>query len=433
MSRLYTDTVPPVGISDLTVYVPDPCIESSEVVIQRSLDNEEKRLKLERAASYTAQQRVRFPEVWQDSATLAGQACYALLQDIAEERRRALRFLGTGTETTADHSKPVSAYVQGMMERAGYPLPETMSTFQTQHACAGGSLAIFSIASQLALSGRADESGIVLCTDIARYKPGSTAEITQGAGGVALLVEPNPRLISLDLGTAGYASRDVDDFFRPLGSETARVKGRYSLRCYREALEGAFLDYCRRSSLEPRDALVGTDLFVLHVPYYSLPLEAMQWLLKKYLGLKKPEAEAFLDERGFQASIEPARVVGNLYSGSMFMALQFLLHQQAQQRGSGIEGRRILFASYGSGNTMLVFSGTVVPGAVDVIQTWQPEAMLANARSVPFSNYDNWVHRNCYDPSCNDALKAAAGTIPPGMLYLQSLREDGYREYSFSG
>ena len=112
-------------------------------------------------------------------------------------------------------------------------------------------MALLSVASMLQTSNLPGESGIVMASDIARYDTESTAEITQGAGAVAMLVENSPKLIDLDLSTVGYYSQDVDDFFRPLGSKTAKVKGRYSMDCYLESLEGAFLDHCRRAGPEP--------------------------------------------------------------------------------------------------------------------------------------------------------------------------------------
>ena len=214
-----------VGISDISVYLPKPVIDLHELVRRRVAQQPKLARHMERAMATTGQKSIRFPELWEDTATMAAQAAYDLLRRNPQLDLAAIRHLAVGTETTVDHSKPVSAYVQGMLQQAGVRLPDSLSSFQVQHACAGGTMALLSIAGMLQTSGRPGESGIVMATDIARYETESTAEITQGAGAVAMLVENSPRLIELDLATVGYFSRDVDDFFRPLGSKTAQGQG----------------------------------------------------------------------------------------------------------------------------------------------------------------------------------------------------------------
>ncbi|HUJ73952.1 MAG TPA: hypothetical protein VL359_03800, partial [bacterium] len=251
----------PVGISDIGLYIPQPCIDLETLVRRRVGHAPRLDRHLERACRVTGQKAIRFPEVWEDSATLAASAARTLILQSPGFDLRAVRHLAVGTETSVDHSKPVSAYVQGMLNRAGFGLPGAVSSFQVQHACAGGTMALLSVAAMLASGGRPADTGIVVNTDVARYETESTAEITQGAGAVALHVQQMPRLLELDLRTTGYASADVDDFFRPLGSITARVNGSYSMRCYWESLEAAFLDYCARSSTRPEQALLDTDYF----------------------------------------------------------------------------------------------------------------------------------------------------------------------------
>jgi len=420
---------PSIGIGDLKVYTPESGISSQVIVDTRGKDDPELKRRLFRATEYTGQKFVHFPETWEDASTMAAEAAYRLLKANPGLDVSALRYIACGTETTVDHSKPISAYVQGMLCKAGLTIPESLSTFQVQHACAGGTLSLLSIGALLSLSPKTEESGLVLCTDIARYNASTTAEITQGAGSVAILVEKSPRLVELDLVTAGYASRDVDDFFRPLGSTIAKVKGRFSIRCYREALESAFLDHCRRLGEEPADVLRATDLFVLHVPYYSLPMESLRVLLRKYLGLNHDEAEEFLAERGFQSSIEPAGLIGNLYSGSMFMALTFLLSERYKQFGEKIVGKRVLLGSYGSGNTMAVVSGKIAASAPSVIDKWDLSTVLSRKHEVPFEEYDNWMKGTHKDDSYNDYIQQQQDKISDGAFYLNSIREDGYREY----
>ncbi len=267
-----------VGIGDVSLYVPAPAMSIEALIEQRVLRNPGLKRHLDRACRVTGQEAIRFPEIWEDTATLAATAASALLAANPGLDLRALRHRAVGTETGVDHSKPVSAYVQGMLQRAGIAVPASLCSFQVQHACAAGTIAVLSVAAMLAAAGRPADTGIVISSDIARYDTESTAEITQGAGATAVLVESSPRLLELDLVTPGMYSMDVDDFFRPLGSITARVNGGYSMRCYAESLEGAFLDHCARAGAQPERVLLDTDYFVLHTPFRRMPETAMEKL-----------------------------------------------------------------------------------------------------------------------------------------------------------
>lgn len=423
---------PSVGIGDLAVYVPNPRISSTNLVAHRAATDDDLHTKLERAVAYTGQEFVRFPEPWEDTVTMGAQAAATLLeQEAGRHVAPDLRYLATGTETSVDHSKPVAAYVQGALQRANYAVPETLSTFQVQHACAGGTLSLISIAALLAHTSSRHEWGMVICSDIAKYRAGSTGEITQGAGAVALSVSREPALLEIDLSAVGVASRDVDDFFRPLGSDTAMVKGRYSLRCYREALEQAVADCATRLSLSTADLLQQTDLFVLHVPYYSLPLDGLAALVRKHLDLDQDGAQAFLRARGFQAALEPTRKLGNLYTGSMFMSLAFLLQERLQHFGDALVGKRVLLASYGSGNTMLVVPASVAPQAPFVIRSWDLNALLAHMRDAGMEEYDAWMEAGYHNPAYPEYIRQGRERIPNGAFFLDAIREDGYREYQY--
>jgi hydroxymethylglutaryl-CoA synthase len=279
----------------------------------------------------------------------------------------------------------------------------------------------------LALSPDPWESGVVIAADIARYQPGTTAEVTQGAGAAALLVQRSPRLLELEPGLAGYCSQDVDDFFRPVGSTTAQVKGSYSMECYLHNLEQALQDHSRRRGLSAREVLASTDLFVLHAPFRNMPELAMQRLLDRHLGLNGPEARGFLEQRGFFVGLDPLADIGNTYSASLYLFLAHLLADRCRAWGRGIVGRRILLVSYGSGNTMVVLSGRVAPGAPEVIGRWNLGRIREDRLPAGMREYGIW--------SSGSHVRTAAGLtiqdpiLPPGRFYLSGLRQDGYREY----
>ena len=102
------------------------------------------------------------------------------------------------------------------------------------------------MANWLEVSEKADSKvGIVMATDIARHDLGSPGEYTQGAGSVSLLVKKNPRIMTIDP-HIGVFTKDENDFFRPIGSRTAVVDGKYSNFCYLSAMYGAFESYRKR-------------------------------------------------------------------------------------------------------------------------------------------------------------------------------------------
>ena len=252
-----------VGINDISLYLPSLQIDIGRLIRRRIEENSLLRTALKRAFDYTQQKKVRFPEWWEDCATMAAQSSLRLLTR-GSLSLSDLRYLAVGTETTVDHSKPVAAYVEGMLQNAGCAVPEGISTFQTQHACAGGMISLLAVLALLSVSNRPAENGVVICSDIARYDAASTAEITQGAGAVSMSTCIDPKLLEIDVATAGYSSNDVDDFFRPIGSDTARVRGGYSMKCYKRAVSQALMDHCGRAGQEPQAVLASTDAFALH-------------------------------------------------------------------------------------------------------------------------------------------------------------------------
>ncbi len=424
-------TTSAVGIGDLAVYIPQPCMDLETLVGYRVNGDAKMERRLRRAVESTGQKSMRYPYPWEDNATLAAQAGDRLLRQNPRLDLSKLRYIAVGTETSVDLSKPVAAYVEGMLQNAGHPVPDSISTFQVQHACAGGTISMMSVGALLQAAGRTDETGMVICSDIARYETATTAEITQGAGSVAILVETNPRLVELDISTQGYCSRDVDDFFRPLGSVTAKVKGGYSVQCYHESLDAAFRDHCQRTGEEPREALENTDMFVLHIPFQRMAWIAIHRLLSEHLHLPPEKIEAFLSARGFQAATEPAARIGNIYSGAAYLSLAYYLKDRYDTLGDDIVGKRILLASYGSGNTMSVMRGRVADQAPGIIAGWDLDIVREGNCEVSFDTYERWIEAPAEPEAYNRMIAEEVTGIPSGSFYLAGIRDDGYREYSF--
>jgi hydroxymethylglutaryl-CoA synthase len=368
---------------------------------------------LARAVQKTGQISLRFPDGWEDAVTMAAQAATRVLQRMSDQSIRALRYIAVGTESSLDMSKPIASHVGGLLRAAGFPIPETIATFQTQHACASGTMSLLGVNAL-----------------IARYASGTSAEVTQGAGAVAMVIEQESGLVELDTPSAGYASRDVDDFFRPVGAKTPRVRGAFSISCYKETIEQAFLDHCHQLERDPADVLRETQLFAFHAPYRQLPRDTITMLAGKYLGLDEAGCEEFLRSRDFDAAIEAAALCGNMYSGSLFLGLTALLSHRFAKRGAAIVGEKVLLFSYGSGNVAVVLAGTVAPRAPQIMSGWDVDSDINHAQEAKLSEYDAWMTGETDYAELSDRHSS---TIPAAAFYLSGVRADGYRLYEQKG
>ena len=419
-----------VGISDIAIYLPRLRINLETIVQKRVGEYERLEKVFKHILEKTGLFSMHFPEVWEDSVTMAAQSVYQLIKR-QKMHLQSLRYMVSGTETAIDHSKPIASYVSGILKKAGIKIPQSLSIFQTQHACAGGTVALLGIAALLGYTNTPGESGIIMCSDIARYGKYTSAEMTQGAGAVAILTETNPKLVELDLKSAGYSSLDVDDFFRPLGSDIAKVKGSFSIRCYMEAMDSALVDHAARLGTTPENVLRSVDMFALHVPYPKLPIDTMKFLIKKYLKLNVEQTNLFLEEKGFFKMTSPASKSGNIYTGSMYMSLAFLLKNRLDIFGDAITGKKILMGSYGSGNTMVLMSGKIASQAPKVIRNWDLEDIWQEKLS-PINEYERWVSSNGKTPEQYAIdLEPKRSNINPHSFYLDCIRKDGYREYDY--
>ncbi|APR82883.1 Hydroxymethylglutaryl-CoA synthase [Minicystis rosea] len=358
----------------------------------------------------------RLPSIGIDAIALAVPRAYVDLRDLAEARgipagkylnglgveqmsvaaadedpvvlavnaaRRALALSGvspsdiglcvTGTETAVDHSKPVAAFVHGLLG-----LSTACRAFETKHACFGGTAGLLGALDWIASGSARGRAALIVCTDIARYALGSAGEPTQGAGAVALVVRERPRLVALEVGASGSYARDVYDFWRPLDRKEALVDGHFSVECYLDALAGAYREWQALGGAE-RGPLART---CYHVPYGKMASKAHR-RRKQIDGLGDAEADASFAVEVAPSLVLPSRV-GNVYTGSLYLALASLLQREAPV----LEGQRIGLFSYGSGCAAEFFAGTVVPGAAARVEALRIDEPLADRRRLTIPEYE---------------------------------------------
>lgn len=168
-----------------------------------------------------------------------------------------------------------------------------------------------------------DQTAIVIGSDIARYGINTAGEVTQGAGSVSLLISSNPRILEINEGHSAY-SEDINDFWRPNYSKTAKVDGKYSTQVYLNFFKHTFSDYKKQKGLETKDFAA----IIYHLPFTKMGLKANRLAIE---GVDE-ETNARLMDR-FTASKELNANVGNIYTGSLYLSLLSLLENGGLKAG----------------------------------------------------------------------------------------------------
>ncbi len=311
----------PVGISGFAAYVPPyrVCLEAWS----DWTGNNWQKINAVVGSGF----RVRGPE--QSVYTLAANAVLRLIQNHDLDASR-VAFLALGTESSTDNATG-AVIVKGMVNQAldslGLPLlPRDCEVPEFKHACLGGIYAMKSALRLLASDG-ADRQAIVVSADIAEYERGSSGEQTQGAGAVAMLLEANPKLLTIDLRQSGSASDyRTNDFRKPFSRFSGQqpgangqlqdfplFNGGYSTDCYLEATVEAV-----RNMLDKRGArhgyLESLPAVFMHRPYKRMPETGLALCTLFALGSGDGEARAELARYCELAGVRPEDVLAEIWS-----------------------------------------------------------------------------------------------------------------------
>jgi hydroxymethylglutaryl-CoA synthase len=326
-----------VGIEAIGFHSPQHYIELADLANARGVDPDK----------YTkglGQIKMAVATPMEDTVTLAVNAGRKALENFDIDYND-IGTLVVGTESGVDHSKPVAVYVH---EALG--LRSNCHTYETKHACFGAMAAVFS-ANDWISCGRAEGSkALIIASDIARYPVGDPGEPTQGAGAVAMVISDKPNLLYFDSDISGNYTKHVMDFWRPLYSKTAFVDGHYSIECYLNALEGALVDALSKATIPELYKMAQLQACIYHVPFAKMAAKAHHRHFEVDAGEKiDKESERFEDVRkSFAEKTGPwlslNAIVGNIYTGSVFLSLIDLL-----RTSSSAELKQISMFSYGSG------------------------------------------------------------------------------------
>lgn len=353
-----------VGIEAMGLAVPEQFVDMAELAEARAVP----------ASKYLegiGLKQMAVPGPSEDTVTLAVRAALAALGE------RSVADIGlcvVGTETGVDHSKPVAAFVQGLLG-----LPSHCRTYEAKHACYGATAGLMSALDWIRAGSNKGRKALVIASDIARYGLRTAGEPTQGAGAVALLVSSQPELVEFD-NNVGTCSRDVMDFWRPLYSKDALVDGQYSVTCYLEALLGSYRAWRGESGGAPGPRFDELEAIVYHVPYPKMAKKAHEALR----ALESDAAPAASFERQVRSGLVLPERIGNIYTGSMYLSLLSVLATDSR----ALDGRPLGFFSYGSGSCAEFWTGTVTPGAQAKVKAMDLEGLLSRRQRVSVAEYE---------------------------------------------
>ena len=438
------------GIDDIAIYIPRLYLDAGDFAKARGLDPE----KLERGLGIS---QMAIVDTNQDPACLAANACLRVMQKNKLTPDKIGR-LYVATESAFDESKAMNSYVIGMLEQVyGEDTFGHCGGIECKFACVSGSYALYDNTNWIRAGEAEDKYALVVVSDIAKYDLGSSGEVTQGAGAIAMLLNENPRLLSFDPKVTSTSIKNEYDFYRPFGKETPIVHGQYSNLLYLIQVKNALIDYKRKVKetgliklKEGETILDHVDYLNMHLPYSNMGKKALAYLVRhewrdlprwkkiiEEIGMEEPipkdprgTIESTLEDAEFMAndhqftklftstkmyaelyesklasSLIASKMIGNLYTASLYLGFRSSLEFE-YQKGVDMEGKRVGFCSYGSGASAMIFSGVIQPEYAQVVKNMNLEAELGPRTKLSLDEYEE-LHENkrTYEENIRSANK----------------------------
>lgn len=424
------------GIDDIAIYIPQLYVDTSDFAKARDVDID----KLQKGLGIYQMAMV---DNNQDPACLAANAALKIMKrnDISPGDVGRLYI---STESSFDESKAMNAYVIGMLEQIyGDGTFAHCGGVETKFACVSGSYALYDNVNWIR-AGEADGSyALVVVSDIAKYDLGSSGEMTQGAGAVAMLINDTPRLLAFDPRVTATSIRDEYDFYRPFGKDTPIVHGQYSNILYLIQVRKALELYKEKVlstgliKLAPDETILDhIDYLNMHLPYSAMGRKALAYLVRhewrqlprwrgivERMGMKEPlpddtpgtieamlkdpdfikkdsafnrrlmETPEFVDiyEKKLASSLVASRMIGNLYTASLYLGFRSSLEYE-HRKGIDLAGKRVGFGSYGSGSSAMVFSGVILDRYEEVLKNMHFQSDIEKRRKLTLEEYE-MLHR----------------------------------------
>ena len=307
-----------IGIDKINFFTSNLYVDMTELAIARNEDPNKYLIGI-------GQSKMAVIPPTQDIVTMGANAAESMLTNEDKER---IDLVIVGTESGIDNSKSAAAYIADLLG-----LRDDIRTFEIKKACYGATAALQMAKAQVALN--PDSKALIIGADIAKYGLNTPGEVTQGGGAVAMLVSANPKLLSFEGGST-YLSRNIMDFWRPLGHSEALVDGKYSSNVYLDFFNNVYSNYKDKTGF----TIDNFEALLFHLPYTKMGLKALREAQKD----ADAKVSAKLTHR-FEDSRLYNRQVGNLYTGSLYLSFFSLLENNDDLKS----GDRLGLFSYGSG------------------------------------------------------------------------------------
>ena len=404
----------PVGIDDMNVYTSTLSVDFSEIVSARSISDKD----LQNVGFV----RRSVVPTFEDPVTLGVNAAKPIIDAAGND---AFELLIVASESSMDFAKPLSSYVHKYLG-----LNRRCRNIELKHACYAGTSGLQMAASWARSELTAGKKALVVMTDIGRRHFNESAELSVGAGSVALSVSTEPRIFELEP-QSGFVSHEVYDTARPTAN-SEWIDPPLSLSAYLDLLEMAWEDYCNVSKVNCfQDHLAH---MVFHTPLISLIKQAHQILVEDGRDDTLPSDVG----KSFARMVEPSlcynRIVGNIYSGTLYLALAGLIDSIRPTSKT-----RVGCFSYGSGSCAEFFSGFIDSESWAMLANKRIGERLVERRRLSVPEYEHQVlelERSMtskeYEPdwqSLSDHYEQAYRG--KGLLVLENVR-NYYRKYTWS-
>lgn len=355
-----------VGIEALNVYGGSASIGAKELFTGRGLD-------LNRYANVAVDRRAVGLPI-EDPVTNAVNAAKPMIDGLAKDGRDRIEMLIVCTESGLDYSKSVASYVHRYLG-----LGPQCRLVEAKQACysatAALQLAVAYVASGISPGGRV----LVVATDVSLVdERAGYAEPATGGGAVAILVGENPAVFTVDVGAFGNHSFETMDSARPT-PETDQVDVDQSLLAYLDCLVRSFQDYQRR--VEEADFAGTFDYLAMHTPFPGMVRAGHRAAMRQLTGAGMTEINDDF-ERRVTPSLRYPSVVGNMFAGSLYLALASLIDIAAVPATV-----RIGMYSYGSGCCSEFFSGLVDQGSAVALAAMRIGDRLERRAELTFDEY----------------------------------------------
>jgi hydroxymethylglutaryl-CoA synthase len=393
-----------VGIIAMDIYFPKTCVSQEELEKYDQVP----------AGKYTVglgQKTMAFVGDRED----VNSVCLTVVKNLFEKYNINPKDIGrleVGTETIIDKSKAIKTVLMDLFKESGN---FNVLGIDNKNACYGGTAALFNSIDWMESSYWDGRYALVVAADVAVYEKGP-ARPTGGCGCAAMLIGPNAPLV-FERGLRSAHMEHVYDFYKPLPtSEYPTVDGKLSVSCYLRALDNCFQIYAKKFyAKEGRqyNFMNDADFYVFHAPYNKLVQKSFGRLFyndfllnksnlaykdvqhladvpteKSYDSREIEETFVKMSKNAYNTKVVPSTVVptqiGNTYTASLYFGFASLL---ASVGSAGLQGKRLIMFSYGSGLASSMFS-IKVQGCVDnIVKKMDVKNRLAQRTFVEPAKY----------------------------------------------